>query len=162
MAQQNKPKQQDSRVTLQGVVARIKHIGAIEYDSKIYENILSIFNKLTTTEKRTLLRGLINICFIVEDRVLVEKETLTTIKDSVEKSEKKIEVMKDDIEKFNKQELIKLKTWLVKVTTIGLILIIALAFFLSIFLGSETASSFAVFQNAAEIFEVIFGDGKDK
>lgn len=151
-----------SKTTLQGVVAKIKQIGAEEYDNKIYENILSIFNTLTTTEKRILLRGLINICFIVEDRVLVDKEALTELKDSIDSTKQQMATSKQDIEAYNQQELIKLKNWLVKAVSIIAVIFLGLAFLLVIFLkDDDAASSFAIFKTLGEIFEVVFGGSKD-
>lgn len=149
------------KTTLQAVVSKIKQLGAEEYDGKIYENILSIFNTLTTTEKRTLLRGLINICFIVEDRVLVDKEALTELKDTIDSTKQKMVNSKTDIEEFNKKELIKLKSWLVKVVSTIVLIFLGLSFLLVIFLKDDASSSFHIFKTLSDIFGVIFGDGKE-
>jgi len=65
------------------VIAKIKNISESEYDGKIYDNILAIFNKLSTKEKRVLLRGLINLCFLVEDKVLLNKSDIKPVADQL-------------------------------------------------------------------------------
>ncbi len=62
------------KTTLAGVVLRVKHIANEQYDSKVYENIIPIFDQLTLGEKRILLRGLIGICFVVDEKVLEQRQ----------------------------------------------------------------------------------------
>ncbi len=91
------------------VIAKIKDIAEHQYDGKIYDNILAIFNKLTTKEKRVLLRGLINLCFIVEDKVLLNNSDLDPIKNHLAEHHPTVDDKKD-IEMGNvEDELLKLR-----------------------------------------------------
>lgn len=122
------------RVTLIGVIAKVKEIADRDYDNKIYENILAIFNKLNTQQKRILLKGLINICFVVEDKVLVSTADLLEVKDAVLETKGRIE-SSQSIEEGNKVELakqlIKMKTLIIEavilflLTCLVIILVIA-------------------------------------
>lgn len=103
--------------SLIGVIAKVKDIAERDYSGMIYDNILAIFNKLGTKEKRVLLKGLINICFVVEDKVLVSTSDLLEVKEAVLKTKNKVEAL-PSIEEANKielaRQLVKLKTLIVK------------------------------------------------
>lgn len=109
------------RVSLQGVITKIKDIAADQYEGKVYDNILSIFNQLETPEKRVFLKGLINLCFIVEDRILADSVTMNQVKTAVEDAKETIQAEIGDIEKINKIELIRLKSWFVKAGAITIL-----------------------------------------
>lgn len=74
-----------SSCNLISVIAKVKRIAEMDYDNKVYDHILSIFNKLTTSEKRVLLRGLINICFIVEDKVVLNSSDLDYLRSNLDR-----------------------------------------------------------------------------
>jgi len=130
-------------ITLITVVAKVKEIGSRDYDNKIYDNILTIFNKLTTKEKRILLRGLINVCFIVEDKALVSTNDLAEMKDVIVEARGKIESAQS-VEEQNRLELakqlVKLKTTIVQ-ALILLLMTIILGFIL-ISMYSDPSNSF--------------------
>jgi len=75
MAKKNQRKN-DNNISLISVIGKVKNISDREYDGRVYDHILTIFNKLSTKEKRVLLRGLINIVFIVEDKVVLNSTDL--------------------------------------------------------------------------------------
>ena len=106
------------------IIAKVKEIAERDYKGKIYDNILTIFNKLTTREKRILLKGLINICFVVEDKVLVSSNDLVEVKDQL--TENRNAFM--SIEESNKLELakqlVKLKVLIMRVLSLLLAAII--------------------------------------
>ena len=112
-------------VTLIGVISKVKEIADAEYDGKVYDNILAIFNKLQTREKRVLLKGLINICFVVEDKILVSTDDLIEVKEAISDTKLVCETAYS-VEQNNKDEialqLIKLK----KLMTLGLVLFLLL------------------------------------
>lgn len=64
----------NNKKTLASVIVRVRQIAKDQYEDKIYDNILAIFNQLTTVEKRVLLRGLIGICFVVDEKILERGE----------------------------------------------------------------------------------------
>lgn len=64
----------NNKKTLASVIVRVKQIAKDQYEDKIYDNILAIYNQLTTVEKRVLLRGLIGICFVVDEKILERGE----------------------------------------------------------------------------------------
>lgn len=82
----------NNKKTLASVISRVKQISEDQYDGKIYDNILAIFNQLTTIEKRVLLRGLIGICFVVDEKILERGEET---RDHYELSEEKPEEVPD-------------------------------------------------------------------
>lgn len=114
-------------VTLIGVIAKVRQLADYEYEGKIYDNILTIFNKLKTAEKRVLLKGLINICFVVEDKILVSIDDLVEVKDAVEHTKNKVDDVYS-IEQNNKQllasQLIRLKTLVTKAIILTMVVLI--------------------------------------
>jgi len=116
------------RISLISVISKVKLIAEKDYNGNVYEHILSIFNKLTTTEKRILLRGLINICFIVEDKVLINSTDLDVIRTAVEDTNgindgnNEVGVSVEDV----KMELIKMRRYFLKLILISLLVIISI------------------------------------
>lgn len=145
------------RVTLKAVVTKIKTIANEKYQDKVYENILPIFNSLTQVEKRTLLRGLINICFIVEDRIVIDNKALMEMKETVTTTGKEMKDQIHTIEEFNKLELIKLKSWVTKVV-VGAVLVamVGVVVVLTIF-GTGNLSDISILEKIFKIFSVMFG-----
>jgi len=121
-----------NRISLISVISKVKLIAERDYNGNVYEHILSIFNKLTTAEKRTLLRGLINICFIVEDKVLINSTDLDVIRTAVEDTttnttissvaNNEIAMSAEDV----KMELAKMRRHFLKLILISLLVIIAI------------------------------------
>lgn len=113
--------------TLIGVIARVRQLADEKFNGLVYDNILTIFNSLKTNEKRVLLKGLINICFVVEDKILVSIDDLVEVKDAVEQTKNKM----DDVytvEQMNKEtlasQLLHLKTLITKAIILALITIL--------------------------------------
>ena len=147
--------------TLIGVIAKIKEISDRDYDSKLYDNILAIFNRLNTREKRTLLKGLINICFIVEDKVLVSSADLEEVKDAILTTKETILTSKDTIasvEEGNRveltNELIKLKIMFVKALLIVLVTILATFLITKFNISLDLTSSFM--EGIGKMIKVMF------
>ena len=122
--------------TLIGVVSKVKDIGEREYSNKIYDHIHQIYHQLTEREQVVLLRGLINICFIVEGKVLVDSSELTTVRNEIAGSKEAIL----DTENSNKialaKEIIKLKIILIK-SILAALLCIIIGLFLTIILANN-------------------------
>lgn len=121
-------------VTLISVIARVKQIAEQEYEGMIYDNILTIFNALKTAEKRVLLKGLINICFVVEDKILVSIDDLIDVKSAVEDTNSRVTDIYS-VEQANRQllasQLVHLKTLMTKALILALvILLIGLSIFI--------------------------------
>jgi hypothetical protein len=124
-----------TKVSLSAVILRIRTIANNHYQGKIYDNILPIFNQLTTVEKRVLLRGLVGICFIVEDKILAETETVRDIRQQVETTVKKGLQTKQDTEEVleveNQKQMISMKAWMFKLVSFGIIGFLLLAMLFS-------------------------------
>jgi hypothetical protein len=132
------------KVKLQNVLKKVKIIADDQFEGEVTDNILSIFNQLPTVEKRTLLKGMINICILLEKNVLtndidvdaiVTKENVEEIKTTIKTTEDAIHDDILSIDLFNQKEMIRLKTWMFKFFSIGGVLgifgILALLFMLS-------------------------------
>lgn len=143
---------------LSDVINKVKTIANESYDGKVYDNILNIFADLTIKEQRTLLKGLINICFIVETQVEENTENIESNKNRIEENKhaietnqekikevyEKIETVKDeiiDIDAINKVELIKLKTFLTKALIVLLIMLLLFAMFIAVFFDGPSGFS---------------------
>lgn len=149
------------KVTLQAVILKVKFIAKDQYEDKVYDNILSIYNQLETIEKRVLLKGLISLCFIVEDKLLVENVTMNEVKTVVKEAQDSIHSDIVDIEKINKIELIKLKSWMVKAGSVTLLGTLVGVLLLIVFLnqdGSEgILANFEFLKTIGEVLKTAFG-----
>lgn len=127
--------------SLREVVDKLKRIAELEFENKLCDNILTIFNRLHVWEKKVLLRGMINICFIIDSKK-------STGKDNPEPEA--LEAGVTTIEDYNKIELIKLKTWLVKATATIAALIVVCFIFILLNVSYETTNP------TTEIFFKVF------
>lgn len=143
-------------ITVVGVINKIKYIADTKYDGKVYDNIMSIFNKLNTDEKRVLLRGLMNICFIFEDKFVVETQAIDEVKSLVRENKDTIESEIENIEQFNQRELIRLKTWLVKTVVKSIIGSFVLFSLGLIMFGNDDNAISKLLKNVFDLFKVIF------
>lgn len=143
-------------ITVVGVINKIKYIADTKYDGKVYDNIMSIFNKLNTDEKRVLLRGLMNICFIFEDKFVVETQAIDEVKSLVRENKDTIESEIENIEQFNQRELIRLKTWLVKTVVKSIIGSFVLFSLGLIMFGNDDNAVSKLLKNVFDLFKVIF------
>jgi len=168
------------------IIHKIKTITEKEYKGDFSKNILTIFNKLSTSEKKTLLRGVSKILqnsvmsndyssigvklpynninesnkTLMEDVKTVVIEQLHNNCNMIEEVktlvETKAEIDKKDIEEFNKFELIKLKSWLIKVVSITMLAgftIFVLMFSLTNIMNNAVVG---IADNFINIFKLIF------
>lgn len=145
------------KVTLQAVIVKIKGIAANHYDDKIYDNILPIFNHLNKDEKRVFLRGLSNILFIVEDKILFDKQELESIRAGIETTKQNIDNEIRVIQQTNELELIKLKSWGVKAFAIFLVVAVATVAGIWTLFGGERLNAFASLVKIKKVFFEIIG-----
>jgi predicted phosphohydrolase len=143
-------------ITVVGVINKIKYIADTKYEGKVYDNIMPIFNKLNTDEKRVLLKGLMNICFIFEDKFVVETQAIEEVKVLVKENKDTIENEIENIEQFNQRELIRLKTWLVKTVVKSIIGSFVLFSLGLIMFGNDDNAISKLLKNVFDLFKVIF------
>ena len=146
----------NDQITVVAVINKIKYIADSKHEGKVYDNIMSIFNKLNTDEKRVLLKGLMNICFIFEDKFVVETQAIEEVKVLVKENKDTIETEIENIEQFNQKELIRLKTWLVKTvvkSVIGSFVLFSLGL---IMFGNDDNAMSKLLKNVFDLFKVIF------
>lgn len=144
------------QITVVAVINKIKYIADSKYEGKVYDNITIIFNKLNTDEKRVLLRGLMNICFIFQDKFVVETQAIEEVKVLVKENKDTIENEIENIEQFNQKELIRLKTWFVKTvvkSVIGSFVLFSLGL---IMFGNDDNAMSKLLKNVFDLFKVIF------
>lgn len=143
------------------ILARIKEIGDTSYDGKVIDNILNIFADLTLSEQRALLKNLITICFIIQDQVLdnaasiaINRAQIQANKQTIEQVKKdmtEIETEINDIDTYNRLELIKLKSWLVKAIVV-FIFVAAIGF---IAFTAFTGGSNSITTIIKDVFDII-------
>jgi len=144
------------QITVVAVINKIKYIADTKYEGKAYDNIMIIFNKLNTDEKRVLLRGLMNICFIFEDKFVVETQAIEEVKVLVKENKDTIENEIENIDQFNQRELIRLKTWLVKTVVKSIIGSFVLFSLGLIMFGNDDNPVSKLLKNVFDLFKVIF------
>lgn len=144
------------QITVVAVINKIKYIADSKYEGKVYDNITIIFNKLNRDEKRVLLRGLMNICFIFQDKFVVETQAIEEVKILVKENKDTIENEIENIEQFNQKELIRLKTWLVKTVVKSIIGSFVLFSLGLIMFGNDDNAMSKLLKNVFDLFKVIF------
>lgn len=142
-------------VTLIGVIAKVKEIAERDYNGMIYDNILAIFNKLATKEKRVLLKGLINICFVVEDKILVSTDDLLEVKDAITETKGKIEVI-STVEENNKLELAKQLVRLKTIIVQAFILLLLVILIGLLVLAPANSGVTVIIASLSELFSALF------
>jgi hypothetical protein len=145
-------------LSLLAVIAKIKNIADSEFENKVYDNILTIFNRLNTREKKILLKGLINICFIIDNKVLVNSNDLLDVKAAVKCAEDIIVSSNNSVEEYNKVELIKLKSWLVKTTTLALLIGILVTIIITAKASASDGTASSLVDNLLAVMKVIFSN----
>jgi hypothetical protein len=150
--------------SLTEIVAKIKEIGAEQYDNKLYDNIYSIFNQLTVKERRMLLKGVINILLIVEDKTqtggLVSEPYRqgSDLPGSVIKNvEEHLNENLGSIESFNKMEMIKLKSRLSIIAVLGVVVTIFGAVITSVYFSNSKTETIGLFAEFSKIITEVLG-----
>lgn len=157
---------QDDKRTLIAVIGKMRLISKEQYDSKMYDNIYSIFMQLSPAERRILLKGIINIILIVEDKAengtLSEQQyaktaTIASVQQTVLQVEENINGNMTNIEEFHRIEMIKLKS---RITIIGLIAI-AIGLlgmsFISVYMSNSKSETISIFSELWKILAEILG-----
>lgn len=155
---------QKQLVTLVGVIKKFKSIADEQYEGKMYDHVLTIFNKLTIKEKRVLLKGLINICFITEDRILVDMDNLDELRKDIKKAVVDVEYthkkVKETSEHNNKeiaQQLIAFKILLLKAFIVTLIFIVIIVAIFTIQINQENNVLSSFVEGAFKMISIIIG-----
>ena len=143
-------------LTLAKVIAKFKSIAEDEFDGKLYENALTIFNELSVKERAMLLRGLINICYIVDEQVLADRHPETDVKISEQEKESAIKCEIDAMGTDHEQ-MVKLKYWLIRFgvatfTIFGLCMIAAV-----MMTGPGNMKALEFFDTGMKVFKLIIG-----
>lgn len=125
------------KLGLSSVISKVRKTAEVQYDGKVYENIMPIFNQLSTSEKRVLLRGLIGICFTIEEKVRASPA------EAPEEG--------DDEEDRREETRGKMKPWIVKLVGVVLFVILLAVSASSFFLTGENG----LIMRAVRFIEVV-------
>ena len=93
------------------VLTKIKTVAVEDYDGDIRSNVLPIFNRLTTVEKKTLLRSVLTVYYL--NGSLSDTWKIS----SSESDYKESSDSEPSFEEMNKTEQMKLKVWLIKLVS---------------------------------------------
>lgn len=158
--------EKDQETTLVGIVTKMKRIAAEQYNGRVFDNIYSIFMQLKVVEKRILLKGLINVLLIVEDKMvdgtLSGKEytsdvTQAIVQNTVLKVEEHITDNLTQIDLFNKKEMIRLKSRLTVIIVVTLGIGVISMMLAAIYLSSDKAETLGIFTEFGKIVAEILG-----
>jgi len=127
------------RLLLASAIEHIRSIAKEGFNDNIRDNITEIFKKLSEEERLVILKEFVNIAFVLDISVLTEtNNNVNSIKDQVTKSsldlKEEIDKVEEEVEKFNRKEMIALKTWLAK----ALFIVLIFGLFVVIFIVSLT------------------------
>lgn len=148
------PSQND--LTLAKVIAKFRSIAENEFDGKLYENALTIFNELSVKERAMLLRGLINICYIVDEQVLADRHPETDVKVTEKEKESAIKCEIDDMA-IDHEHMVRLKYWLIRFG-VSVFTVFALCAMAAVMVtGPGNFKIFEYFDTGLKIFKLIIG-----
>lgn len=148
------------RVTLTAVVNKVRAIAIEEYDNHVYENILSIFNQLETEEKRVLLRGMVSVVLILEEKAeRPDEEQLNRIEEEIHSARASMHQDVENIEEYNRLELIRLRSWFIKAGSIILFLGVVLMLAMFVFLGNDMTTLAKVVSGWSDVVNTVIGTG---
>lgn len=146
-----------TKTSLAAVIVRMRSIANDHYHGKIYDNILAIFNQLSTIEKRVLLRGLIGICFIVENKILSEVESVREVRTTIEQTSQELgEKVESQLEVQNEKALISMKGWAFRLVFTILTTVLVLAIIGS-WLVTGKFEFLEKYKDVFEFLKMIFG-----
>lgn len=143
-----------SDITLPKVVAKLKAIAKRDYNGELYENILSIFYQLEKDEREIFLRALYNLVTVIEGYPLMDRIQCSHT-DSLPEPLKKEVARIEDID-FNKQELVKLKTWLTKAGAVILLIGFSVTIGLTVGLGGLAIKILDLIEGTFKVFKILF------
>lgn len=158
--------QKDEQRSLPGVISKMKRIGAEQYDGKMFDNIYSIFNQLLVSEKRLLLKGVINMLFIIEDKTIngslvnqpyAHLTAISKVQETVEKVEHNMTDSLTNLEDFNRREMIKLRS---RVTLVGVVIVglgIVGMMITAVYLSNDKSETIGAFTTFGKIVAEVFG-----
>ena len=142
------------KLSLATVIVKVKHISEVQYEGRVYDNILPIFNQLSTIERRVLLRGLIGICFTIEDQILEDREIV--------KEHPRVKTRNDDEPGTDYHRLRRPKEpggwkgWAIKLGTVAIVLLLLTMVFGSFVITGEN-SILSKLQHYVDMVKVAFG-----
>lgn len=153
MPNRNKP-----RISLALVISKIRQVANEQYNGKVYDNILSIFNSLTTVEKRVLLRGLIGFAFMVEEKILSETDTKdpSARPASPPATSADLQEVEKQLEVQNQQALIGMKVWGFKVGFV-LVVMFLLGCIAAVVMLSGDTKILEKLESLKKLYEIVMG-----
>lgn len=152
--------------TLPAIIKKMRGIAQEQFNGRIYDNIYGIFMQLTVHEKRMLLKGIINILLIVEDKTnngtlvseaYVETTNLGAVKQTVLDAEQHITSNLSDIEEFNKVEMIKLRSKITIIVVIFALLSLFGMMMVAIYLSQSKTETLSMFTEFGKIIAEMLG-----
>lgn len=151
----------DEKIHLSEILAKMKDISEKKYAGDFINNVLNIFADLSMSEQRDLLKGLINICFVIEDqinenncKIADNQKAIIAIKTDITGNVDSIKGELRDLETYNKKELIKLKSWFVKTLTIAAIVIFVIFLGILVF-SNESGSAVGAVDSAFNVLKMV-------
>jgi hypothetical protein len=139
----------DDGLTLLTVANKVQQIADKEYNGNIFDNVLTIFRRLSVSERRVMLIGIMGIYLCSSNTkrapttpVIYEKPT--------------VEVEIGHIETYNHQELMKLKSWLVKTITLTILASLGLIFLIGATIEKSEHNLIAALVDFFAVLKVMF------
>lgn len=143
-------------ITLARVIAKVKKIADEEFDGKLYDNVMAIFNELSVRERIIFLRGLMHFCSIIEMTVLNQvNDKAQESPFSPNEMTSALECEVNVIERANAQEMAKLNTWFIKFGTVAATVGFVLVTSVLAFVGNDSFDVFKVLESAIEFVKII-------
>lgn len=146
--------------TLSGVVNKLKAIAEEQYGNMLYDNIYSIFNQLTVRERRILLKGITNVLLLVPVNTGPKEPTATVENNQRSSTVNEVDIRIDednDVEKFNKMEMIKLKSRLSIIAIVTLAVTLFGAAMVSVFYSESRTETISIFSELGKIISEVLG-----
>lgn len=150
-------------LNLPKVINKIKTIAEKEYGGKIYENLLSIFYQLEREERKLFLQALYNAFTLIKLHPINTPLScdITDCNKTCDHTNSLSENLKNEVAKledddFNRQELVKLKTWLTKALAVILLVGFSVTMGLTVGFGDLAIKILSLIEGLFKVVKVLF------
>lgn len=154
---------EEAASSLQDVLVKFVGIADVHYRGKIHDNVLNVFNDLSDEDKKTFLRGVLHIHALVIGEIESPLQCIPVhvipVNGTTEGVQVVTEPLDNEIAELNKKQMIQLKGWLVKTTSVIVLLsfaVLVISAFLSY--GEINTDVLSMFGKTGTILSTVFGN----
>lgn len=152
------------KISIESVIKKISILADINYNGEIKNNLLKLYGLLSVEEQNLVIINFYNIYSIYESTDTIEVNKSNTLLNDlvIDKINTDVDTRiavhneLQSIEHLNKHELIKLKTWLVKLLAVLISLFLFGFASLTIFVNTDIGNNIPIFSKFIKLILIMF------